>query len=98
LRRIGEARGAGIDQELRRLLPELTERQKQAEAARVQIQNMVSAEIKLNEEALAQQVQQKVVPALLQAQQRAVEALRTELQRQAHEAWQQRRHAMQGGT
>lgn len=86
LERIGleRAEALGFDQIARQLgltkaLEEAQARQQQAEAAKVEIENKITAEVRLNEEALAQQIQERLIPAIVALQEQAAQAAANEI-------------------
>lgn len=97
LKKIGlERTGAGsMYQEIRQLFPELGQREKQAEKALANINLQFHNEIQLNEGALTDQLQKKLLPEIYKAIEQAINAVTDENKRFANQQAAQMRAQMQ---
>ena len=89
LRKRGAANAGPEFEEIKRLLG-LDARQKQAEEARVKLDQQIKIQVDMNAQAVAQQVTQQIVPAVAQAMQEARVGILAEVTRQLVEMARQR--------
>jgi hypothetical protein len=92
LGKLGDQRAGPEFEQLVRLLG-LNQRREQAAAAQVQLENKINVEIKLNEQALLEQLYQKLLPEIMKAQFTAKQVIINELAKQRLEEQANRKAA-----
>lgn len=79
---------------IKKLLPELGERKRQAEQHLAKVDQQFHVQIQLNENSLTDQIQKKIIPAVQAAMKQVEQAFQEQLQRFALEQRQQQAQAM----